>query len=125
MTTKTIDVNLKISNNISLKIMSFNMHGFKQGCPVLDDMIKKYTSDILFLQEHCLTPDNLYKFDRHFTGYFSFGCSAMSNRVETGMLRGRPFGGVTTLVSNHLRSNTKTVYCKSYTPVTNSTGAVR
>jgi len=32
-----------------------------------------------------------------FTDYFSFGSSAMSRHVESGMLRGRPFGGVLTI----------------------------
>jgi len=66
------------------------MHRFHQGCPVLDDMIDLFNPDVLLLQEHWLTPANLNKFDSHFTNYFSFGCSAMSTIVETGMLRGRP-----------------------------------
>lgn len=65
-------------NTIRVKIMSFNMHGFHQGCPVLDDMIELFNPDVLLLQEHWLTPANLNKFDSHFTNYFSFGCSAMS-----------------------------------------------
>ena len=35
----------------------------------------------------------------------------MSDAVESGMLRGRPFGGVICLVKNSLRSITNTVYC--------------
>ena len=81
------------------------MHGFHQGCPVLDDMIELFNPDVLLLQEHWLTPANLNKFDSHFTNYFSFGCSAMSTVVETGMLRGRPF------VKNSLRSITHTIHC--------------
>ena len=98
-------------NTIRVKIMSFNMHGFHQGCPVLDDMIELFNPDVLLLQEHWLTPANLNKFDSHFTNYFSFGCSAMSTVVETGMLRGRPFGGVICLVKNNLRSITHTIHC--------------
>ena len=92
-------------NTIRVKIRSFNMHGFHQGCPVLDDMIELFNPDVLLLQEHWLTPANLNKFDSHFTNYFSFGCSAMSTVVETGMLRGRPF------VKNSLRSITHTIHC--------------
>ena len=58
-------------NTIRVKIMSFNMHGFHQGCPVLDDMIELFNPDVLLLQEHWLTPANLNKFDSHFTNYFS------------------------------------------------------
>lgn len=63
------------------------------------------------LQEHWLTPANLYKFDKHFIGYFSFGCSAMTTAVESGMLRGRPFGGVICLIKSSLRGVTSTVHC--------------
>ena len=94
-----------------LKIMSFNMHGFFQGCPALDDMITQYSPDVFCLQEHWLTPTNLSKFDIHFTDYFSVGSSAMSSTVETGMLRGRPFGGVMCLIKNNLRAVSRTVYC--------------
>ena len=87
------------------------MHGFHQGCPVLDDMIELFNPDVLLLQEHWLNPTNLNKFDSHFINYFSFGSSAMSSIVETGMLRGRPFGGVICLVKNSLRSITHTIHC--------------
>ena len=39
-------------NTISVKIMSFNMHGFHQGCRVLDDMTEHFNPDVLLLQEH-------------------------------------------------------------------------
>jgi len=66
---------------------------------------------VLLLQEHWLTPDKLYLFDRYFTGYFSFGSSAMSGVLETGMLRGRPYGGVIILVKSNFRVKTKTIFC--------------
>lgn len=93
-----------------LKIMSYNMHGFNQGCPTLNDAIAQYSPDLILLQEHWLTPANLYLFDSHFVNYFSFGSSAMSDKVETGMLRGRPFGGVVTLVKSSLRRETSTIH---------------
>lgn len=34
----------------------------------------------------------------------------MSESVESGMLRGRPFGGVMTLISNDLRCATETIF---------------
>lgn len=86
------------------------MHGFNQGQPVIHDLINGIKPDIILLQEHWLTPANLNKFDK-FTDYFSFGMSAMSNAVESGILRGRPYGGVITLISNKLRHITETIYC--------------
>ena len=96
---------------VGLKIMSYNMHGFHQGCPALNDAIVQCSPDLILLQEHWLTPANLYLFDSHFANYFSFGSSAMSEKVESGMLRGRPFGGVAILVKSSLRKETSTIHC--------------
>ena len=49
------------------------------------------------LQEHWLTPDDMLKFDQNFPDYICFGDSAVVNTVSSGVLRGRPFGGVVTL----------------------------
>jgi len=87
------------NNQHTGEIVSYNMHEFLQGCPVLDDMINRFNSDVFLLQEHWLIPANLYKFDKHFEGFFSVGCSATSTAVETDMLR-RPFGGVMSLINN-------------------------
>ena len=72
------------------------MHGFQQGCTVIDDLIDEIKPDDFLVQEHWLTPYNLSNFERRFSDYLSFGSSAMSSRLESGMLRGRPFGGVMT-----------------------------
>ena len=98
------------SSNIAVSMISFNMHGFHQGRPVLDDIIPCYNPDIILLQEHWLTPVNLCKFDDHFVEYFSFGSSAMVNAVDIGMLYGRPFGGVMTLIKRSLRTVTETIF---------------
>jgi len=79
--------------------------------PCSNLLINNEFPDVVALQEHWLTPDYLTKFEQHFTDYFWFGCSAMSSCLETGMLRGRPFGGVVTLVKNAFRSCTQSVYC--------------
>jgi len=94
-----------------LKLVSYNMHGFHQGFSVVDDLINTSSPDIFFIQEHWLTPANLYLFDRHFVNYFSFGCSAMTKHVESGMQIGRPFGGVILLINNKLRGSVQIVYC--------------
>ena len=93
-----------------LKVISFNLHGFNQGCSALNDLIESVNPDIFMLQEHWLTPPNLNKFDI-FTDYFTFGCSAMAKSVESGMLKGRPFGGVMIMVKNVLRKLTETIFC--------------
>jgi len=65
----------------------------------------------MLLQEHWLTPANMSTFDSHFVNCFSFGKSAMIDSVSSGMLRGRPYGGVITLIRNDLRKYVETVYC--------------
>jgi len=104
--------NHAMTSQSSLKIVSFNMHGFMQGYCVLEELIKDVSPDIILVQEHWLTPANLGKFDLFFPEYFSFGCPAMSECVQTGMLRRRPFGGVMTLIRNNLRQSVETVYCE-------------
>ena len=96
----------------NLKVVCFNMHGFHQGCPTIEDIITDQKPNIIILQEHWLTPTNLHNFDDHFPDYFAFRCSAMSRCLELGMLRGRPFGGIITLVNNDLRRVTETIYCE-------------
>jgi hypothetical protein len=93
-----------------LEIISFNMHGFNQGCVVIDDIIQDSHPDVFLLQEHWLTPANLCKFN-HFSDYFTFGCSAMSKTVESGPLNGRPFGGVIALIKNDIRSLCEVIHC--------------
>jgi endonuclease/exonuclease/phosphatase family metal-dependent hydrolase len=96
------------SNN--LKLISYNMHGFNQGHPTVTELINEINPDIFLLQEHWLTPANLDSFDKLFDHYFTFGSSAMSDAITTGMLKGRPFGGIMFLIKNSLRKITETIY---------------
>jgi len=76
------------------------MHGFNnQGysANAIQEMINIIDPDVFLCQEHWLTPANLHKFH-----VFMFGSTAMSNRVEAGILRGRPFGGLMCMIKNDL-----------------------
>ena len=99
------------TRSIDIRLLSFNMHGFYQGLPVLEDLINTENPVIILLQEHWLTPDNLIKFQQHFVDYFPYGSSAMLGCLQSGMLRGRPFGGVMTLVRKDMRGFTQTIHC--------------
>jgi len=46
--------------------------------------------DVFMLQEHWLTPSNMYKFGDDCPGFISFGSSAMGSAIESGPLYGRP-----------------------------------
>ena len=97
-------------HDVHLKMITYNMHGFNQGYNTIAELIKVDSPDVMLLQEHWLTPANLSKFDI-FTDYFSFGCSALSESVASGILIGRPYGGVITLIKNELRNSTQTIHC--------------
>jgi len=73
------------------------MHGFREGLPAIRDMMLTIQPDVLMLQEHWLT--NMHKSDDEFPQYVCFGSSAMCTSVKSGILRGRPFGGVMVLVN--------------------------
>ena len=87
------------------------MHGFNQGSSVLHELIDGESPDLFLLQEHWMTPANMYKFDEEFPDYSSFGRSAMTDRVESGMLIGRPFGGVIILIHKRIRDTVQTIHC--------------
>jgi len=44
---------------VSLEVVSYNMHGYFQGCPALDEFTPTEQPDVILLQEHCLTPGRL------------------------------------------------------------------
>jgi len=39
-----------------LKLVSYNMHGFNQVCPTINDLINTVDPDIILCQEHWLNP---------------------------------------------------------------------
>jgi len=92
-----------------LNLVTYNMHGFSQGYLTIRDLIQDVSPDIFLVQEHWLTPVNMSKFQFMFSDYLTFGSSAMSSSVETGILRGRPYGGVAIMINNRLRQYTRTI----------------
>ena len=86
-------------NDIS--IISFNMHGFNQGKPSLDIIVSEFEPDFVLLQEHWLTPDRLDSISCH-KSYVTFGCSSMDDRLSSGPLQGRPFGGLAILAHHRV-----------------------
>jgi len=92
-------------SDCSMSIISFNMHGFNQGSHAVTDLIYKMSPDIFLLQEHWLTPANLNNFAIKFPDYIAVGKSAMDKAVESGPIRGRPYGGVTTLIRSDLANH--------------------
>ena len=68
-------------------------------------------SDIILVQEHWQTPaniSNILNFSTYHTGY---GISAMNACVDSGVLYGRPYGGVAILVRNSLVTHINSILC--------------
>ena len=59
-------------------------------------------TDVVFLQEHWLTPDKLFELSSFSPDYIALGISAMEKAVVTDIVIGRPKGGVCTLINTRL-----------------------
>jgi exonuclease III len=77
------------------RIVSYNMHGFRQGQECLKDLCTCF--DFIFLQEHWLCSEDLDRLTVN-DDFVVYGCSAMDEVICKGPLRGRPFGGLAILV---------------------------
>ena len=86
----------------SLSLMTFNMHGFNQGETFLSDACSSNKYDVICLQEHWLSSDGMTKLVNFNNDYTVFGESAMTQSTTTGVLYGRPYGGVASLVRRSL-----------------------
>jgi len=56
-------LSLTHDGDMTLRIVSYNMRGFQQGCSVIEDLITNDKPDVFLLQEHWLTPANMVNFD--------------------------------------------------------------
>ena len=83
------------------------MHGFNQGVPALRELCLRHKPDIFLVQEHWLLQSNLYKFNQIFPDFYCYGSSAMDDSIKSGLLRGRPYGGVAILVANDLHRHSR------------------
>jgi len=101
-----------------LVIISYNLHGFNQGKHGIDELISTIEPDFFLLQEHWLTPDNMYKLSELSAKYSIFGSSAMGACVSSGPLIGRPFGGTAIMVNNkHVSVTTNLISSDRYTAI--------
>jgi len=82
--------------------VSYNLHGFNQGCPGIRDLIDLLSPDIIMVQEHCLYPSNLSKLNDIDKNYVSFGSSAMSDKLGSGPFYGRPYVGTAIIIKRKL-----------------------
>src|ERR1051325_3088646 len=87
-----------------ITVGSYNLHGFNQGVPILKMLCNEdqLNFDVLFIQEHWLTPNNISQLENFSNSYSFCGISAMSDSVSRGVLLGRPYGGTGIMIKNDL-----------------------
>jgi hypothetical protein len=68
------------------------MRGFKFGVAMLRALTLNHL--VVAVQEHWLDNDNMYKLRLANDDYLCFDVSGMSDRLASGLVCGRPFGGV-------------------------------
>ena len=85
-------------------VLTFNCHGYNQAESLLTDVCDNNKYQLIFLQEHWLTSNNLSKFNK-FSNYNYFGISAMNNTIQNNVLYGRPHGGVLTMINKSFSMN--------------------
>ena len=85
------------------------MHGFNNGVSMVKSLCKAH--DIILLQEHWLLTSNLYKLDQIDNNFQCYSISAMDHKVSSGILVGRPFGGVAILWNKKLSNCVNLLDC--------------
>ena len=94
-----------------INVVTFNCHGYNQGIMELKSLCFTKCYDIIFVQEHWLSYDLLRNFDYFNIDYNVYSSTAMDTTLKRGILRGRPFGGLATLVRKSLCTNFKSINC--------------
>jgi len=84
------------SFDVSLRCVSYNIHGFKSNWHYLQSLLNN--NDIVFVQEHWLPSCDLQCLHSLHSDFVVYARSSMDDKYEHGLLRGRPFGGVAAFV---------------------------
>lgn len=98
---------------IPLTVLSYNLHGFNQGEPLLSELCSNVAAEVIFVQEHWLSSINMNKLSSFSENYYCICTSAMENAIQIGILRGRPFGGIAILVHKNIVMLLKLLHCPS------------
>ena len=96
----------------AMRIASYNLHGLNQGTDILQHVCEDVELSMIMIQEHWQSCDNLNKilcFSTDFTGY---GICAFENKINSGIMIGRPYGGVAILIRDHLVKFVNKIICE-------------
>src|SRR6188768_2390530 len=95
-----------LNNTSELNLCSYNMHGFNNGLPMVKSLCSNHS--IVLLQEHWLSDNDLLKLGSIDNDFCFIGVSSMTEKLSSGILAGRPFGGVAILWNKSI-TNTKII----------------
>jgi len=88
-----------------LMISSYNLRGFQQGQQQLLELCNNH--DVIAVQEHWLADCDLNKIVNLNTDFSVIARSAMTDKLQQGLLRGRPFGGLALMFRKSLCTHIK------------------
>jgi exonuclease III len=106
--------NLNILDKLFFDLVTYNLNGLSQGKDMLDYICNSKKTDVVLIQEHWLTPSNMNLIYNFSESFITFGVSAMTCALEHSILRGRPYGGVATLVNKRHVNYVKCCKCSEY-----------
>src|ERR1051325_4894754 len=98
-----------MASNISLPFASYNMHGFRNGAGMLNELCR--THKVISVQEHWLREDELNKFSLVHNDFNFHGASGMMGAAASGLIRERPFGGTGFLWHKSFNNSMKFISC--------------
>jgi len=86
---------------VALSVLSFNCHGFNIGTQTyLQSLRTKF--DVILLQETWLSNENFVQLNNISPDYTVVHSSAMEDKLQSGYMYGRPFGGTAVLYKSSL-----------------------
>ena len=96
-------------NLTDVKCCSFNLHGYRNGLSMLYSLCDNH--DVILLQEHWLHSFEFDKISLLFPDFNFYGASAMNDKVASGLMVGRPFGGVAIMWRKSINLCMKVIEC--------------
>jgi len=84
-----------------LRILSLNCHGYNLGVQAYISRVS-YDFDIILLQETWLSDCTCSKLDCFSDRFLIYHTSSMEDKINSGIMNGRPFGGTAVLVCQNL-----------------------
>jgi exonuclease III len=100
---------LSVINAISIfqyvSVSSLNCHGFDMGTALYLHRVGQ-SANVILLQETWLSDATCYKLSEAFNDYDVYHSSSMEEKLQSGILNGRPFGGTAILIDKRLSKRT-------------------